>query len=257
MARPKAIIPVAQQGYIKWMLYGEPGVGKSKLIGSGKRTLILANNPDETVSMRDSDAVMWVTNDMMEATEAYEYLRHEGHKEFDWVWLDNGTLFQEQNMDRIMADLVAAKPHRDQFVPDMAQYLQNQNQMGLLIRNMVALPMNVGMTGHVMYYQDDEAEETIMMPLFQGGQGAFSQKVCGYMNLVTYMGTRRRKEGTDRYLVTEKAQKIYAKDRFGVLPRRIMNPTVPEIQALIEGGGESTVKRRPAAKKATPRKKVT
>lgn len=258
MARPRAIVPVAENTFVRWMNYGEPGSGKSKLAGTSPKALILANNKDETVSMRGSTAQMWHIQDLADATEAYEYLRHEGHKEFDWLWVDNGTLFQEQNMDTIMADLVAAKPHRDKYVPDKAEYMKNQNQVGKLIRDIIHLPMNVGITAHVMNYDDEDTEDpATKMPLFQGGQGAFSQKICGYMNLVTYMGVRRAKGATERYLITEKSAQIYAKDRYMVLPRRIVNPSVPAIMAVLgdKVPGTQPVK-TPATTKTTTRKKI-
>lgn len=259
MARPKAIRPVAQESYINILVYGEPGTMKSRLASTSPKGLILANDPDETVSMTGSDCKMWVVRDIADATEAIDYLKHEGHKEFDWAWLDNATLFQEQNMDTIMEDLVAAKPHRSLDAPDKAEYGKNQNQLGLWFRNFKALPMHTGVTAHVMYAEDSEDETVKKVPMFQGGRGSFSQKVAGYQNIIMYVEARITKSGQHQIGYLAGTSTYMAKDRFGALPRKMIDPSIPKIIDLIEEKrgasftGEKVTKR--VAKKTTTTRK--
>jgi hypothetical protein len=219
------------------MLYGEPGIGKSTLAGTSPRALILANNADEVVSMKRSPAkpTIKVVANINDLTEAYEHLRHGGYKEFDWVWLDNGSLWQDQNMDFIMENLVAAKPHRSRYTPDKAEYGQNQQMFGVWVRNMVTLPINFGMTAHVMRKVDKVTEDEKLMPLFQGGQGEFSQKLCGWMNVVGYMHASRKSKG-NRLLRTAADAEVMAKDRFGALKAIEVNPTIPKLVTAIKKG---------------------
>lgn len=231
--RPSHIRPVSKGGYLRWMNYGMPGAGKSKLTGTGtKPALILASNEDETVSITSGDVSVWHCPTVVELTEAYEYLRHGGHNDFGFAWVDNATLMQDQNMDYIMANLVAAKPHRSVYKSDMAEYGENQNMIGLFVRNFVTLPMHVGITAHVMEKDDLNGKPTYL-PLFQGGQGAFSQKLCGYMNVVTYMDVVQKDGTNTRRLHFEKSGKIYAKDRFGVFGKRMVDPTITKMEAML------------------------
>ena len=228
------IRPIGDEAFINMAVFGYPGVGKSLFAGTSPKALILANKANETVSMKKagSKAEMWVCTDITDLTEAYEYVRHEGVRKYDWIWLDNATLFQDQNMDMIMEDLLARKPHRDRYIPDQAEYLRNQNMVSLLIRNLTALPINFGWTAHVMKVLDNE-ENPVLLPMIQGGRGDLSQKLCGYMNVVMYLD-KGEKNPENRIGRFQPHEMIYAKDRFGVLGRSMLNPTVPKITKLIK-----------------------
>lgn len=266
MARPVAIRPVSsERNFIRWLLYGEPGCGKSALAGTSPRALILASDGEEPLSAArfGSKADMWVCDDCDELEKAYEYVRHGGVKDYDWIWIDNGTLLQEQNMDTIMSE-VTITGKRSPYVPDKPQYLINQNQLGRLIRMFKALPIHFGMTAHVMTAYDRNGDEKIM-PMFQGGQGVLSQKFCGYMNIVSFMDVRRLKGGAEeRFLLTGKRSNMIAKDRYHSLGSRVVDPNVPAIMEAIRAnlptlGQRAPVKRvaptkAAATKKAAPTK---
>lgn len=243
MREPRNIIEVRARSHVNWMLYGEPGVGKSRLVGTAPKLLVLANNVDEVVGIDNPDATVIEVADYHDLSDAVEYVRHEGVKKFEWVAFDNATLFQEQGMDQIMAELVAAKPHRDIDRPDKAEYGLNQNRLGRLIRLLIAAPINFVMTAHVMRSLNEQ-EEDIILPAFQGGQGLFSQKLCGWMNLVTYMEVRRSKGKFVRVLNTANSGRVQSKDRFDKLARREIDLTVPELTAKLELKPQSTRRRR-------------
>lgn len=252
MARPAAIQPVANDlGKINMILYGEPGVGKSVLACSGEKTLILASDSEETVSaaaLGGSTADRWVVPDYSAITDAYEYLRYENHG-YKWVWLDNATLFQEQGMDDIMTTLVAAKPGRNRFIPDKAEYLQNQQRLGVWIREMKLLEFNFGLVCHVQRREDPDTGDITMLPLLSGKQGEYAEKICGYMNVVCYMTRIYKDKAYHTKLHSNKVGKYYAKDRFSAIGT-LTDPTIPQIEKLIGA------KARPLAPKASGTRKV-
>lgn len=235
-SRPEAIVPVSAEGaYLRVLVHGEPGVGKSVLAGTCPKALMLVNDPDETSSMaiHGSTADRWHIKDYNDLTDAYEFLSHGGTNDYEWVWIDNGTLIQEQGMDQIMIDLVIAKPHRNQWIPDKAEYMENQSRFGTLIRNFKGLDINLGITAHTMRTEDEDGK-VVYLPMFQGGQGAFSQKICGYMGCVFYMQTVVKDGRSKRILYTDKRSKFYAKDRYSALGGRVENPDFPSIMKKIE-----------------------
>lgn len=251
MTKPRNVIKVRDKAHVNMMLYGEPGVGKSVFAGTAPNALILANNPDETVSMVDSDADVWHVPDYHALSDAVEYVWHEGHSDYEWVWFDNGSLFQEQGMDQIMDDAVAAKPHLNRWIPDRPQYLTNQNRLGLMIRRLTMAPINFGMTAHVQRVEDDDGR-TILLPAFQGGQGLFAQRLCGYMNVVGYMKAVSSKDGGEkRYIYTRKTAKFQAKDRFRALEPKEEGLTVPILMQKIGSKGTPPSRAKRTARKRT------
>jgi hypothetical protein len=241
VARPRAIVPVkTERNFIRFMLYGKPDSGKSVLAGTSPKGLILASDPEETLSAarHGSDCDMWVVQDYDALEEAGEWIRHEGWKEYLWVWLDNGSLFQEQGMDQIMTELFASKTDartgkvetkQNRYVPDKPQYLQNQNRLAAFLRMMRSVPIHFGITAHEMLVEWANGDENLM-PAFQGGQGQYSQRICGYMNIIGHLTSLTTKEGDFKAkLRVRHTSSIMAKDRYKAFPPVIVNPTIPKM----------------------------
>lgn len=274
MARPAAIVPVKlDEHYMNFLIYGEPGVGKSVLSATGERTLLLLNNNDESSAAASlgigESAHKWVVPDYATMEEAYEYMLHEGCQYYKHVVIDNGTLLQEQAMyDEIMPQLVARHSTRSLWVPDQREYLINQNQLATYIRRFAALPVHFIITFHEMVGTDKD-DRVVYLPLVQGGQGALAQKICGYMNIVGYMYKHAEKtpQGmTDhRRILFQRRGKFYAKSRWAGLPPGLQDNqiSIPNMEALIRKrfpafGQPPGQKARSTAKKtATPAQRRT
>jgi len=257
MARPKAIVPVAQdQPWIRMLVYGDPGVGKTVLIGTSPRGLILdADKGSESAAAHGSKASKWNVSTWDELEQVQEYLRHEGHEEFDWVWLDSISLFQEMGLDQIMAELVEAKPHRKVYLPDKGEYGQNMNRLGLWVRSMKAVPVHFGITAHTLRSEDDDGR-VLYLPAVQGKN--MPDKISAHMGIVGYMYAKRKDGTIHRYLRTTKDAKHYAKDRYAAINGVMEAPTVPKIMEAVQAAqpqAGTTARRRPVKKAARPQKR--
>lgn len=259
MAHEK-IRPIAmEQRYLNVIIYGDPGVGKTPLIGTTAKGLILdADIGTESAALQGSKCDVWTVETWQDIFDAYEHLRHGGVDDYDWVWLDSATLMQEAGMDDIMEDVVANKPHRDPDVPDRHEYLKNQQRILKFVRHMKGLPINFGMTAHPMRIEDDDGEVTYM-PMITGKQGGLSKQICGYMNVVGHLRiVESKKSGqTHQVLATKRRGKYYAKDRFGVIGE-MKDPTIPKLMSKVESvlpGPEKKVARKKVTKKKTTRKR--
>lgn len=237
---PPQIMPLSKErdGFIKMLVYGEPGVGKTPFAASAPNALILDGDGGlESAIASGSTAKKWALTDWNDATDAFEYLRGGGHKDFEWLVLDGITLFQERGMDMIMEDLVAQKPHRKIYLPDKGEYGQNMNRLGKFLRDLKNLPINQVWTAHAVMLETEQPDGsfiTRMMPQVQGR--GMAQKACGYVGIVAHLESIASKKDEDKeipVLSTRRRDGWYGKDRYGAIGR-MLNPSVPKVVAAIE-----------------------
>lgn len=254
MAKPDAIQPITRTKHIFMCLYADSGVGKTRLIGGHEGSTLIVRPPTEhTDSIRTPEGVdEWIVKGWNDMNEVEEYARHEGGKDYDWIWLDSISLFQDTGLDEIWADTIAAKPHRAQYGLDKGEYGVNMTRLARWVRSMVGVDQfNFGVTAHPMEMDDPVSGEVKLQPYVQGKN--MTTKIQGYMNVVAYMEKKEiGKEGDKkiaRVLRTEATETYVAKDQFDAFDSgRMVNPTMPKIMAAIEA---AKPKAKPARRKST------
>jgi hypothetical protein len=251
------IRPLTASRFVKIFLYGEPGVGKTRFVGSsGEGTLILRPPTDHTDSIIGAPVEEWVIHDWTEMNEALEYLRLEG-KKHSWVWLDSISLWQEIGLDDIWQAEVQRKPSRKEYGRDKGEYGRNMERLAEWVRHVVgADAFNFGITAHVFEGETLDGELKYM-PYVQGKN--MSQKIQGYMNIVAYLEKKRNDQGkvTRTVLHTDESENWVAKDQFNALAGqkgRIIRPTVPELMKFVDA---ARAKAQPASRPRRSRRRPT
>lgn len=242
MAKPNGIRRVEPGKKINLLVYGLPGAGKSVLAGTSPgRCLILHPPTDHLDSLpKGSKVEEWIIRDWDDMNEAEEFLRHEGGKHYDWVWVDSISLLQDHTLDHVWADAVARKPDRAKFGVDKGEYGINMSRLGEWFRHVVGgAQFNMGVTAHPFETTDLESEP-VMMPWVQGKQ--MTEKICGYMNIVGRLYVKDGKHILD----TEHKGLYYAKDQMGI--GRVIEPTMPKILSKIRAKPTINTK-RPAVRR--------
>lgn len=251
-------------------LFADPGVGKTRLIGTSPGKVLIIRPPtDHTDSMFPEDKARVeerVVTDWDEMWAIEDELRHEGAK-WDWVWVDSWSLLQDHLLDDIWETVIQEKPHRKRYGLDQGEYGINMHRIGQWMRHVVGPDLfNFGFTAHVAELapsQDPEAEK-ILMPWIQGRM--MSPKLCGYMNQVLFMEvTKIGGKDNRRVIRTHKTERYYAKDQFDMDPKtfRIVDPTMPKIIELIEKsrgvplGTAVAERKKRTGSKAKPRRLTT
>lgn len=264
MAKPSDIQPVARSKHARVCIYGDPGVGKTRLIGTSPGRVLLISPPtDHADSLLPGDKErverrtvadwdgMWNTLD---------YLRHEGDN-WDWVWLDSVSLMQDHLLDDIWETVVREKPHRARYGLDQGEYGINMFRIGQWMRHIVGPDsFNFGFTAHAIQLlpSDDPEADRKLMPWVQGKM--MSPKLCGYMNQVLFMEVAKIGGKDDRRVLrTHASERYYAKDQFDMDQKshRVVDPTMDKVVGLIEQSrgaplGAAPAKRRAQAKTRRP-----
>jgi hypothetical protein len=261
MAKPAAIRSIQASRKIIMMLYGPPGNGKTRLIGSGgKGTLIVRPSTDHTDSIRTPGVEEWEVDDWSEMYNVEEYMRHEGHKEYEWVWLDSISLFQDTGLDDIWEGVVAQKPHRAQYSLDKGEYGINMWRLQTWVRDMVGIKgFNLGITAHPEYMPNPITGANKLQPYIQGKN--MTSKIQGYCNIVGYLEVVIQNGEGIRVLRTRGTEDYEAKDQFDAFDDgKLVNPTMPKIMRRIEEARASRtstdeVTSRRTAKRAVSRRR--
>jgi hypothetical protein len=244
MTRPRSVhdIQDAENSTINMLIYGHPGVGKTPFWGTGGPRLLImdSDNGYESAIASGSKAKRAPATSYDEVDELYEWVKHEGFKELDWIVWDSLTLFQDRTLiDDLVEDAHAQNPNQSRWIPSKREYFIDHNRIGDLVRRFVSLPVNFGISCHVMIDTDPDGQ-TLWMPAVQGNSGKVSMasKVSGYMNIIGLLGNATAgREGHERKvkrILFQQEGKLFARDRFGVLGHHIDNPTVLMITQLIE-----------------------
>jgi len=222
------------QPYHRWLIYAEPGTGKTSVIATSPRCFIIdADHNSDVVVARGLKAHRKLVSDWQDMDDILEYFRAGGTSKFDWVWLDTITLFQDRGLSSIMEDLASNRANRLRWAPDKGEYGQNMNRLMDWIRDMSKLPINFGITAHVMRYTSPTTEEELLVPMVT--QKNMPDKVCGYMTLVGLLTKRSIGDGQQSELAlhTVKTASYYAKEPWGAIGT-MKDPTIPKMLARID-----------------------
>jgi hypothetical protein len=256
MTRPSNLYSLSDpsKAFINMVLYGYPGCGKTVMWGTGGERLLFMDSDigTESASASKSAAKATPVRDYDDLQEAYDWLKHEALPagEFDWVVWDSITLFQDRALiDDVLKTAAAANPRQDPHVASQREYLVNQNRISEFMRLFVDLPVNFGVSAHVLPAEDPEGN-IIYMPAITGKNMA--SKISGYANVVAYMAVS---EDGKRRIITDKKEHYFAKDRFHALRTNgkpfVDAPTVPKITDLVRNSMNTPTKTVPRRRRTT------
>lgn len=256
MPKPAIIKPIELTKHIFLGVHGDPGIGKTRLVGTTPGRVLIIRPPQEHLdSWLPVDKARAARGEIEEAVardrddmdQLMIHLREDG-AQYDWVWLDNASIMFDILLDDVWDSVIRAKEHRKGGPIDQGEYGIAMTFYARWLRHIVGPDLfNFGFTAHseIVPSPDKDSEGLPidkLMPWIQGKQ--MPNRFTGYMNIVAYYQKAKigGKEGR-RVLRTESSPNYYAKDQFDAFGGRVVDPTMPKLLELIEKSpGRAAVK---------------
>jgi len=221
------------------LIYGESGVGKTRLAGSAdsvprmRRVLVVdleggtltleQNNPDVDIIRVKTWAEMQAVYDALYA----------GDHDYETVIIDSLSEVQKFNMYDVMKNRVdTSSANIDIDAPDMRAWGINLEQMRKFVRAFRDLPVNTIFTALM---KDDKDKKTGLSIKKPNLSGKLASEVAAFLDIVVYMYMKEVDGEQTRLLLSAATDDVVAKDRTGKLPVVMLNPTMETIIDLIEG----------------------
>jgi phage nucleotide-binding protein len=234
--------PPSNIEYIKALIYGDPGVGKTVLCGTAAdhedtSPVLMIDIEGGTVSIRNKKVDVVTARSLMEVQRIYNTLRKAGDNlYYKTVCVDSLSELQKLDMVMVMkqAKQTAKDPDKiNEDVPSMREWGISLNHMRVISRAFRDLPCHIIITSLAHSHREDEnsAEEKVL-----NLAGKARNEIPGFMDIFGYLYTERRGATTIRRLQLAKTRRVAAKDRTDLLGDVIEEPTIPDIWNILKGG---------------------
>lgn len=235
------IIDVAESDpYVKILVYGQNGGGKTRFGASADDTLIIDVTEEGTRSVKMSGAMRFPelgsTITWPDFGDIYWFLKAGKHR-FKVVTIDTVTAMNRVCLKHVLGEAEDRDPNREIGMPDRRAY----GRAGELMRSQLLafrnLPMHVVFLCQERVISDEDTEEPILhTPDLPGGSRGIAMGSVGIIGRIYAEEVRVRNKTTkkvtskwqDRMLVGPH-EEYSTKDRTNALGTVIRNPTLPQI----------------------------
>jgi len=237
---------------INALIYGEPGTGKTRIIGScdavpEMRKVLIVDVDGGALTVREPfpDVEIVRVENFKQLQGVYNDLRAGGHG-FHTVGIDTITEVQKYNMTDVMEELKRRDPNRNEYVPDRREWGISSEMVRRMIHAFKDLPVHTIFTAHV---KDEEDSNTGIKTKRPDLPGKLARQIPGWFDLVVYMYERETDKKNDkgevvgkevlRLWLTKNGGRTIVKDRTDQLPRifkiEANEPTMAKVFPILRG----------------------
>lgn len=231
----KRIVPVSEATpYARVLLYGLNGRRKTRTAATAPSHLIIDVDEEGSRSVKNYPGVeVFPAKSWEDVVWAYWYLRAGKHKHKSFS-IDTVTNMQMVCMTHVLKEGADRDPMRDPAMPGWKDYGKVNALMKKYLLFYRNLPLHMILIAQEKSVDNDETGETEHVPdLSPGSRGTAMACVdfIGRMYVKEVRTTKNKKEvkGWEPRMLIGPHENYITKDRSGILPRIIRNPTMSQI----------------------------
>ena len=233
----KRIVSVREaEPYVKVLLYGKNGKGKTRAGATAPDLIICDVNEKGTKSIRSYPGVeVFHAKNWEDVVWFYWFLRGGEHK-YKSFMIDTITGMQAICMKQVLKEAEDRDPAKDPAIASQRDYGKVNNLMKEQLLNFRNLPMHCVFIAQERTFDNEETGESERVPdLSPGCRGVATASVdfIGHIRAkeIRAVNKRTKKEVKKwRTIMLIGPHETYlTKDRSGVLPRLVVDPTIPGI----------------------------
>lgn len=236
----------------------EGGLKKRALLANGVKTenLVVFPRPGQPLTYHTLEQALFrVKSDLMDDPHSWFLVAVDSVTELYQAFVDESS---DDRFEKNKRKNQSWNPTiGDEFFTDLADYGTATKMVRKLVRMMRDLPVHVAMT---TLERRDVDEDTSKVAYGPAVGPALQTSLLGYVDVVLYC--KAPDEDRDYFRAqTKKVGAARAKDRIGVIPKVLVNPTFPRLLAYNEGTlaedtdpQQEVLSNQPEPKKATGKK---
>lgn len=210
----------------------EGGLKKRALLEAGAVTqnLIIFPRPGQPLTYHTLEAAIFkIKSDLMDDPNSWFLFAIDSVTELAQAFTDAAS---DDNFEKAKRKNQAWKPGiNDEFFVDRSDYGTSTKMVRKLVRMLRDAPVHVAMTALERRDVDEDTSKVAYGPAMGP---ALQTSLLGYVDLVLYCKAEDEERPYFRAM-TKKVGMARAKDRIGIFPKILVNPSIPRILAYNEG----------------------
>lgn len=228
------------------LIYGVPGVGKTKFVSLGPKNsekvlLIDMDKGCTTAQSLGSNIQVIQPKNLEELMKITQAVAEEPDR-FDWVVLDHIGGMESIIFKDIVSRRMAKNPKGNKYKIELQEYLECQTIVSKVVEDLKNSDASIILLAHEMSgYESESARENgeqgILMPAIQGGTGKVSQRISGHMDFVGRMSIQERpgkSGGVVEVLSFNRSDKFVSKDRYNAFPKPVAGLTLASFEKRLK-----------------------